>query len=337
MANKNTNEGSRTLATQSAAPLAAQRLYHALLEARGPLSAPALAESANLALEEASLALESLVLERRAVAGRLVVGSGERLYRWATHWARGIEIRTAAARERLAARTAAAEEWTTGAPDPLGRAAAEFVDFVCTDYQPPEDKRILVILQCSVRRPFSSSPSHSSMRRAISLATGLDPHHGFSLCPVHVVVCASRIGPVPYEFENVHPASVPGGGVKHFRPDEYARVRPILAERLARYLAQHRGAYDHIASFTEGRYAEVVSDAAVLASAYVAILPMVSGAQVLRRGRSRPRKYWEHYWIQLYLAVVGWLGRDEQTAAAERLRADDVEYAGASCPSECHW
>lgn len=303
-----------------------QQLYPALLGAEEPLSAASLAELAFLGADEAREALESLAQAGRVVAGRLAHGSPERLYRWADHWVRELERRTERAREQLRALVAEAEPWIPLPPDPSGPAASAFAEYVCTEYRPPEDKRLLVILQCSVRRPFSSSPSHASMRRAISVATGLDPAHEFARCPVHVVVLASRIGPVPYELESVHPASVSCGGVKGLSPEEYARVGPILAERFARYLTVQRGAYDHAATFTEGRYAEVIAHAAELSDTPVMLLPREPGPLIISRGRTRPRKYWEQRWLQLTLALLPWLPPDTREAAEARLAVEDLEW-----------
>jgi hypothetical protein len=303
-----------------------QQLYPALLGAEEPLTAAGLAELAGLGMDEARGALESLAQAGRVVAGRLAPGLPARLYRWADHWVRELELRTEAAREQLRVRIAEAEPWNPLPPEPSGPAASAFAEYVCTEYRPPEDKRLLAILQCSVRRPFSSSPSHASMRRAVSVATGLDPAREFARCPVHVVVIASRIGPVPYELESIHPASVSCGGVKGLSLEEYLRIEPILAERFARYLTVHRAAYDHVATFTEGRYAKVIADAACLAGTPVTLLPREPGPLILRRGRTRPRKYWEQRWLQLTLALLEWLPPEAQPAARARLVAEDLEW-----------
>ena len=63
------------------------------------------------------------------------------------------------------------------------------------------------------------------MRRAIGVATGYDPAHDFVRCPVHVVVMASYVGPVPYELQDVYPANVRAGGVKHMGEEEYVHAR----------------------------------------------------------------------------------------------------------------
>jgi hypothetical protein len=246
-------------------------------------------------------------------------------YCWAARWARDIERRTAEAKERLRAIAVPPD-----APGEHGvRLDSEpvlaFNDYLIHEYRPPEDKRLLVFLQCSVRRPFSSSPSHASMRRAISVASGYSPSDDFIRCPVHVVVLASRIGPVPYELEDVYPANVGGGGVKHFDPAHYAHAKPVLAERMASYITAHRDAYDRITTFTEGRYGEVMNEARRIAGVDFPVLPMPDGARLVRAGRSRPRTYWGKYWIQLYAEVTSWLDPPGQAAARARLDELDVE------------
>jgi len=164
------------------------------------------------------------------------------------------------------------------------------------------------------------------MRRAISVATGFDPAKEFESCPVHVVVMASKIGPVPYELEDVYPANVGGGGVKHFSPDYYERVKPVLAERMAEYITSHRKRYEHIASFTDGRYAEVIDEARKLAVASCGksvdfhIFPAKGGPRILQMGKSKPRTYWAKFWIQLYQEIVSWLDAPQRKDAEARLK-----------------
>ncbi|MHC4473744.1 MAG: DUF5591 domain-containing protein, partial [Planctomycetota bacterium] len=211
-------------------------------------------------------------------------------------------------------------------PDIEGELISEFHEFVIRHYTPPEDKRLLVFFQCAVRRPFSKSPSHASMRRAVRVATGHDPARDRRECPVHVVVLASRIGAVPYELEDLYPANVRGGGVKEFSRELYARVKPVLARRIADYLVAHEDRYDRVASFTQGRYGEVVEEAAGLAGVSFPVFPDPEGPTIVRMGKSVPKSYWERYWIQLYLEITSWLGPDERADAARRLGELNVEY-----------
>jgi hypothetical protein len=197
------------------------------------------------------------------------------------------------------------------------------------EYSPPQVKRYLVFLQCSVRRPFSTAPSHAPMRRAIRAATGYDPRKD-PACPVHVVVLASKIGPVPYELEDLYPANVRGEGVKRFDRDTYARVKPLLADRIAQYILAYGEHYQHITSFTQGRYAEVLEHARDVVvqrgGRRFPILPREDGPAVIRMRGARPHQYWARYWIQLYLEIVNWLDPEHKRQAQSRLQKLEVEY-----------
>ncbi|MCE5237822.1 DUF5591 domain-containing protein [bacterium] len=292
----------------------------ALLPADAPLSVEALAQLCGLPAEGVGEAVCGLAAEGLVLRGHFVAGMPGWQYRWAAAWTRELERRTSRAVAEL---RAAAEVWP-----PLGDrdldvtspASEAFSQYVLERYCPPADKRLLVFLQCSVRRPFSTSPSHAFMKRAIWAATGRDPRADFLVCPVHVVVLASKVGPVPYELEDIYPANVGGGGVKHFSPGVYERTKPVLAQRMAGYLQAHGGQYDHIATFTEGRYGEVMSLASRWAGREMAVLPVAGGPRITQVGASRPRTYWQQYWIQLTLRLLEWLGADWEEPAARRLR-----------------
>ncbi|MEW6750401.1 MAG: hypothetical protein AB1505_05420 [Candidatus Latescibacterota bacterium] len=82
----------------------------------------------------------------------------------------------------------------------------------------------------------------------------------------------------------------------------------------------------HVAAFGEGRYAEVLRDAGRLSGTRFPVLPEPGGLRLTRLGHWRPRKYWERYWIQLYVVVAEWLDSVARQQAVLRLRALDVEY-----------
>jgi predicted RNA-binding protein len=279
-----------------------------------------------MAEEEIRPALRGLVGENLVVEGQLLPEKAAPQYRWAARWVREAEARSLNSRRKLLAIVRSPAVAQEAEIDFDSEPALAFHDYVINAYRPPKDKRLCVFLQCSVRRPFSFSPSHASMRRAISVATGYDPRREFERCPVHVVVLASKIGPVPYELEDVHPANVRSGGVKHFDRATYARAKPILAERMAQYIMAHGDSYDRMATFTEGRYAEVMQEAKKRAATDFPVLPRLEGPRIMRMGRSTPLRYWEKYWIQMYLEIVSWLGPVMQAQAQARLRAMDVEY-----------
>ena len=295
------------------------RVISVLLQAGGPLTLPELVAESGCARQQAVPVLEELADEQQVIEGRLCAGKPTPQYCWWACWAREIERRTAVWKQQIRAAVSAVRSASERWPDIDSPSTMAFHDYVINEYKPPEDKRFLVFLQCSVRRPFSSSPSHASMRRGIFAATGYDPGADFVRCPVHAVVLASKVGPVPYELEDVYPANVRAGGVKHFSPEHFARAKPILAERMAQYTRAHGDNYDRIATFTEGRYGEVMAAARELSGVEFPILPAPSGPRVVRMGDSKPRKYWEKYWIQLYLEIVDWLPESRREEAQARL------------------
>ncbi|MFC1712363.1 DUF5591 domain-containing protein [Candidatus Poribacteria bacterium] len=302
------------------------RLISALLQADGPLTFAELLDQCGIVEKKVTPVLKDLVNKSLVVEGGLIPDKPAPQYCWGARWTKEAERRAITSQQELRKAVKTTQVVQERSLDIDSESVLTFYNHIINGYTPPEDKRFLVFLQCSVRRPFSSSPSHASMRRAISVATGYDPRKNFDKCPVHVVVLASKIGPVPYELEDVYPANVRGGGVKHLDKKPYARVKPILAERMAQYILTHGGNYEQFATFTESRYAEVMEEAREMAGVYFPIFPILDGAQILRRGNSFPRTYWEKYWIQLYLEIVDWLDPDMQAQAEARLKKLDLRY-----------
>jgi len=166
------------------------------------------------------------------------------------------------------------------------------------------------------------------MRKAIAVATGLDPWKDFDRCPAHVVVLASRVGPAPYELQDIWPLNVSSGGVKHFGDEYYWEVRPTLAGRMAEYITTHGPHYERIATFTQGRYADVMYEAAEIAGVQFPIFPDEAGERITRNAHGNaPRTYWQKFWIQLYREIVSWLDPPAQKAAAKRLAESGVSTA----------
>ena len=302
------------------------QLISTLLQADAPLTFAELMERCGMAEREVPPVLNKLVNEGLVVAGQLLPDNPVTQYFWSARWTKEAQHRAVTSKQKLQEAVKTTEVVKERELDIDSEAVLTFYDHIINGYSPPRDKRFLVFFQCSVRRPFSKSPSHASMRRAISIATGYDPSKDFEKCPVHVVVLASKIGPVPYELEAVYPANVGGGGVKHFDRKYYARMKPILVKRMAQYIITHGGNYEQMATFTEGRYAEVMEEAMKVAGVRFPVFPMIDGAQILKRGDSFPRTYWEKYWIQLYLKIVDWLNPEMQARAEERLKKLNLRY-----------
>jgi hypothetical protein len=317
------------------------RATSTLLQVSGPLDLERLVEQCGVPAVDLLPVLQELVDEGQVVCIPAPAGDERPLvdplpaqYCWAERWQQHAQQRVQRSQQAIQAAVAARAETPTEKLDVESEAATAFFRHVIDEYHPPRDKRFLVFLQCSIRRPFSTSPSHASIRRAIATATGYDPARDFERCPVHVVVLASKIGPVPYELENIYPANVRGSGVKHMDDRTYDRVKPILARRMAQYLIAHGSQYLRATTFTEGRYADVMEEARSIATAqrgeeaHFRILPRVGGPRIVRRGNTIPHRYWERYWIQLYLEIVSWLEPDQGQQAARRLEQLEVTVRG---------
>ena len=311
------------------------QIISALLQADGPLTLPELEAACRSEMDTLDRALclsvlQELVDHAQVVQGALVPNRTAPQYAWRARWESEAHSRASDVQQDLRYALETAERVP---PDKLAvdsQPSTTFYRYVIgPDYTPPQNKRYLVFLQCSVRRPFSTAPSHAPLRRAIRVATGYDPRQD-PACPVHVVVLASKVGPVPYELEDLYPANVRGGGVKHFGTEVYERVKPLLAERIARYILTYAQLYEQITSFTQDRYAEVLQLARDIAIGQggpsFSILPQADGPTVTRMNQSKPHQYWARYWIQLFLEIQGWLDPEQQRQAQARLAKLKVEY-----------
>ena len=70
----------------------------------------------------------------------------------------------------------------------------------------------------------------------------------------------------------------------------------------------------------------MLEETAIVAETDFPIFPDATGPKVLRIGNSKPRTYWQKYWIQLCLTVAGWLGRQAKRDMRRRFKEQDVEY-----------
>lgn len=297
------------------------RLTAALLQAGEPMAVEELCERAGVSKRSLRPVLKEMIDDEQVLEGELVPDKGLPQYCWAARWRKHVEQKAAGAKRRLQRAVDSAKPRGDEPLDIESDSARAFHDFIINDYSPPRGKRFLVFLQCSVRRPFSSSPSHGTMKQAITIATGYDPASEFEQCPAHVVVMASFVGPVPYELQDVYPANVRAGGVKDMPAEMYARYRPILASRMAEYITAHGGKYKKMASFTQSRYGDVMRAAQQIAGVEFPVFPQKDGPRVLKG-----RKYWDKFWIQLYLEIVRWLTPAERKKAAARLMEAGVQY-----------
>jgi archaeosine synthase len=120
-------------------------------------------------------------------------------------------------------------------------------------YAPPSSARVLVLLPCSARKPYSDSRTHRRIREALS---------GVPNRPVvHEVVLTSPLGAVPRELERMYPAAqydIPVSG--DWFPDELERMRELV-EHIRR-----QGGYDAVVSHMGDELPFLGEDPSVAAS-----------------------------------------------------------------------
>jgi archaeosine synthase len=108
-----------------------------------------------------------------------------------------------------------------------------FQQRVINRYRKPDSTRVLLLLPCSAKKPYSFSKSHHFFRERI-----MSSHNPFV---VHEVIITSPLGLVPRELELVYPAcayDIPVTGI--WDEDEKKMIRNMLSE----YLKQNK--YDKI-------------------------------------------------------------------------------------------
>lgn len=101
-------------------------------------------------------------------------------------------------------------------------------------YQPPKDKRILLIVPCSGDKPYSQSHSHRFIQGRLAETLGE------RVTNVHKVTLSGLYGPVPEEYENEPP--VLG---YNFRLEAFDKTQiNLVSERLCKYIQRFHGCYD---------------------------------------------------------------------------------------------
>jgi archaeosine synthase len=96
-----------------------------------------------------------------------------------------------------------------------------WVDQILDRYSPPASTRVLLLLPCSARKPYSQSRSHKRLSAALSRVR--------NRWAVHEVILTSPLGAVPRELERMYPAAhydIPVSG--DWFPDEVDRMEAMV-------------------------------------------------------------------------------------------------------------
>lgn len=102
-----------------------------------------------------------------------------------------------------------------------------------SDYQPPANKRVLLVLPCSYEKPYSNSQVYSTIDNQLAVELG----DGAEL--VHVVTLSGLYGPVPREFESVPEVLSYDFVLKKNNKQQIA----LITDRFMDYLDKHIDCY----------------------------------------------------------------------------------------------
>ena len=128
-----------------------------------------------------------------------------------------------------------------------------WTDRLLERYSPPPSARVLVLLPCSARKPYSLSRTHRRLHQALSSV----PNRAV----VHEVILTSPLGAVPRELERTYPAAqydIPVSG--DWFPDEVERMHTLTTHIRA------TGRYDAVISHMGDGLAFLEEDPAVVRS-----------------------------------------------------------------------
>ncbi len=120
-----------------------------------------------------------------------------------------------------------------------------FANRVLERYEPPA-RKILLILPCSARKPYSTSPSHAKFIEAIA------DYRGY----IHELILTSPLGVVPRELEVVYPAAFYDIPVTGYWD---AEEREWVSSCLRAYLERNLRKYELIVAHLSGAYKEICS------------------------------------------------------------------------------
>jgi archaeosine synthase len=123
-----------------------------------------------------------------------------------------------------------------------------FAKRVLDRYEPPT-RKVLLLLPCSARKPYSTSPTHAKFIEAIGEWRG----------DIHELILTSPLGVVPRELEVVYPAAFYDLPVTGYWD---AEEREWVSSCLRGYLKRNVSNYDAVVAHISGAYKEICTRAA---------------------------------------------------------------------------
>jgi tRNA-guanine family transglycosylase len=131
------------------------------------------------------------------------------------------------------------------------------------DYKPQRGKDILILVPCSVEKPYSQSRSHRLLATALKSGLGADYRR------VAKVSVSGLYGPVPEEFEELEEVR---GYNYHLTSAAHDQIR-MLTDRLVRFLQRHGEQFSLIVGYSSSKPYRKVMGGAFRLSGYGSLLP----------------------------------------------------------------
>jgi archaeosine synthase len=130
------------------------------------------------------------------------------------------------------------------------------VQLIHDTWEPSPSKQILLILPCSAKKPYRTSPSQRRYLRVVDTVPGAKE-------AVEVVTLSGVFGIVPRQFEDL-PAvlryNLSLNRSKHTRR-KHREIIEVLSTRVGAFLQKYKGHYLSILSYGRDRYVSVINRA----------------------------------------------------------------------------
>lgn len=156
--------------------------------------------------------------------------------------------------------------------DVLSREIQNYYNKILKNFK-PRKKKILLFVQCSKTKPYSSSLSHKYIRKAILDITGYDPYENPNETPFEIIVISSLIGPVPYKFEKDYLPTHYNLSVNKVSLRHFTEIKPILVDRISKFIFKVKDYYEKIIFFVKNNYRSICEEVCMSYNIDALILP----------------------------------------------------------------
>ncbi len=135
-------------------------------------------------------------------------------------------------------------------------------------FEPPKDTKLVLLLPCSAKKPYSTSRSHALYRKVIKEAVGISNF-------IHELILTSPLGVVPREWEKLAKYDIVVTG--HWSREEIESAAIVLSKVLAKYPRDVS-----VVAHLEGPYRKIAEEAMNMAGREI-IFTKVNGSTTTKK------------------------------------------------------